>query len=71
MRLKMGDSDTTRREKLKTEQLDVPDAQGHFGRFGGRFVAETLISALDDLSEDYEKAAKIRDEINKRSSEES
>lgn len=52
----MSDSDTTRRERLSAEQLDAPDAQGHFGRFGGRFVAETLISALDDLTEDYEKA---------------
>ncbi len=27
----------------------VPDATGHFGRFGGRFVPEALIAALDDL----------------------
>ena len=24
----------------------VPDANGHFGRFGGRFVAETLVGPL-------------------------
>ncbi|HBF10051.1 MAG: tryptophan synthase subunit beta [Pseudomonadota bacterium] len=33
-----------------------PDALGHFGRFGGRFVSETLISAIEELTEDYEKA---------------
>ena len=27
----------------------VPDATGHFGQFGGRFVPEALIAALDDL----------------------
>jgi tryptophan synthase beta chain len=28
---------------------EMPDANGHFGRFGGRFVPETLIAPLDDL----------------------
>jgi tryptophan synthase beta chain len=27
----------------------LPDASGHFGRFGGRFVPEALIAALDEL----------------------
>jgi tryptophan synthase beta chain len=27
----------------------VPDSTGHFGRFGGRFVPEALIAALDEL----------------------
>lgn len=30
-----------------------PDERGHFGIFGGRFVSETLISALDDLTAMY------------------
>ncbi len=34
----------------------VPDARGRFGDFGGRFVPETLTQALDQLSEEYEKA---------------
>ena len=34
----------------------VPDARGRFGEFGGRFVPETLTQALDQLSEEYEKA---------------
>lgn len=32
-----------------------PDAQGHFGNYGGRFVAETLIAALDELNAAYTK----------------
>jgi tryptophan synthase beta chain len=34
---------------------DMPDARGHFGRFGGTFVAETLIEALEELRVMYEK----------------
>ena len=28
---------------------DLPDDRGHFGPYGGVFVAETLIRALDEL----------------------
>src|SRR3954466_12953110 len=31
-----------------------PDETGHFGIFGGRFVPEALIAALDELTEAYE-----------------
>jgi tryptophan synthase beta chain len=34
----------------------VPDASGHFGIYGGRFVPESLISALDELETYYEAA---------------
>ncbi|MDP3678325.1 MAG: tryptophan synthase subunit beta [Methylotenera sp.] len=34
---------------------DMPDARGHFGRFGGTFVAETLVEALEELRVMYEK----------------
>jgi tryptophan synthase beta chain len=34
----------------------VPDSRGRFGEFGGRFVPETLTRALDQLSEEYDKA---------------
>ncbi|MDW8321334.1 MAG: tryptophan synthase subunit beta [Armatimonadota bacterium] len=34
----------------------APDARGHFGIFGGRFVPETLIPALDELEREYRKA---------------
>ena len=33
-----------------------PDAQGRFGPYGGRYVPETLMDALRQLTEDYEKA---------------
>jgi tryptophan synthase beta chain len=33
-----------------------PDAQGHFGPYGGTFVAETLIHALDELKVAYAEA---------------
>jgi len=32
---------------------DLPDASGHFGPYGGVFVSETLIYALDQLKEAY------------------
>jgi tryptophan synthase beta chain len=32
-----------------------PDARGHFGSYGGTFVAETLIHALDELKSAYER----------------
>jgi tryptophan synthase beta chain len=31
-----------------------PDARGHFGPYGGSFVAETLVHALDELRDAYE-----------------
>jgi tryptophan synthase beta chain len=33
-----------------------PDAGGHFGAFGGRYVAETLVPLLLDLEQSYHKA---------------
>jgi len=38
----------------KDKQL--PDSRGYFGQFGGRFVPETLMPALDELETAYEKA---------------
>ncbi len=34
----------------------VPDKHGHFGKFGGMFVPETLMAALTELTAEYEKA---------------
>jgi tryptophan synthase beta chain len=34
---------------------DMPDERGHFGQFGGTFVAETLVEALEELRVMYEK----------------
>src|SRR3954465_9102837 len=33
---------------------NLPDQNGHFGQYGGVFVAETLIQALDQLKAEYE-----------------
>jgi tryptophan synthase beta chain len=34
----------------------LPDAGGHFGRYGGRFVPEALVAALDQLDRAYRDA---------------
>jgi tryptophan synthase beta chain len=34
----------------------VPDALGHFGPFGGRYVPETLMAALEELAEGFDAA---------------
>jgi tryptophan synthase beta chain len=34
---------------------DLPDERGHFGPYGGVFVAETLVHALDELKRAYER----------------
>jgi len=36
----------------------MPDRKGHFGRFGGKFVPETLMPALAELEEAYQEARK-------------
>lgn len=37
----------------KVDYSAVPDVNGHFGPYGGRFVSETLMHALDELEEIY------------------
>ena len=39
-------------------QRDVPDELGRFGKYGGKFVPETLMAALDQLEEAYRAARK-------------
>jgi tryptophan synthase beta chain len=34
----------------------LPDAQGHFGPYGGRFVPETLVHPLQQLEDEYARA---------------
>lgn len=34
----------------------VPDARGHFGKYGGRFVPEALVAALDELDAAFRAA---------------
>ena len=40
---------------LPTQPYNMPDARGHFGPYGGTFVSETLMHALDDLKNMYAK----------------
>ena len=39
----------------KTNNYNYPDKNGRFGSFGGRYVSETLISALEELESLYKK----------------
>jgi len=44
-----------------------PDQHGHWGKFGGRYVPETLVAPLDELTNEFMRAredAKFRDEFN-------
>ncbi|MEI6861313.1 MAG: tryptophan synthase subunit beta [Verrucomicrobiota bacterium] len=40
------------------DRFSLPDAGGHFGPYGGVFVPETLMTALDELGAAYETAKK-------------
>ncbi|MFT7405949.1 tryptophan synthase subunit beta [Zhongshania sp.] len=42
----------------KADFSRFPDAAGHFGIYGGRFVAETLVFALDELDAAYRRLRK-------------
>ena len=38
------------------KKYNLPDSTGHFQKFGGKYVPETLIPALIDFEKNYEKA---------------
>ena len=42
---------------------DLPDENGHFGPYGGRFVAETLMGPIEELRQAYERYVKDPDFI--------
>lgn len=42
-------------------QYDMPDEAGHFGPYGGKFVAETLMEPIKELDEAYQKYVKDPD----------
>ena len=44
--------------ELEVDPLNLPDARGHFGPYGGMYVPETLMTPLFELSEAYEAARK-------------
>jgi tryptophan synthase beta chain len=43
-------------DQPRFDRLSVPDAGGHFGRYGGVFVPETLMTALEELGTAYDLA---------------
>jgi tryptophan synthase beta chain len=52
---------------MSTAITSQPDAKGHFGPYGGVFVPETLMTALEELTQAYEAARKdpeFRRELN-------
>lgn len=46
------------------QNYNFPDENGHFGPYGGTFVAETLIEALDELKVMYEQFKEDKDFLN-------
>ncbi len=42
----------------KLSSAKMPDARGHFGPYGGRFVPETLVHPLQELEDEYRRAQK-------------
>ncbi len=51
-------------EETDFEPTDMPNASGHFGKFGGMYVPETLMTPLYELTKAY-KAAKQDPEYNR------
>jgi len=47
--------------KQTVDYSAMPDERGHFGIYGGRFVSETLMQALDELRDAYEKFSTDKD----------
>ena len=41
--------------------FDGPDSSGHFGPYGGVFVGETLIAAVEELAKVYDRFSKNED----------
>lgn len=51
----------TKVKVITKEAAILPDTKGHFGPYGGRFVAETLMGPLEELTRAYEKYLKDAD----------
>lgn len=48
-------NDTANKSSDEIDYASMPDEHGHFGIYGGIFASETLMQALDELCEAYEK----------------
>jgi tryptophan synthase beta chain len=44
----------------RTNVKQLPDKSGHFGQFGGKYVPETLMAALDELERAYRQSCRDR-----------
>jgi tryptophan synthase beta chain len=47
--------------KQTIDYAAMPDDRGHFGIYGGRFVSETLMQALDELRDAYDRFSRDKD----------
>ena len=47
----------------KTKNINLPDARGHFGKFGGKYVIETLMPALESLEKLYNDLFLLENDI--------
>lgn len=54
----MSATETENAVKTAQDLFDGPDASGHFGRFGGVFVGETLMAAVEELDRVYRQLSK-------------
>ncbi|OFE11464.1 tryptophan synthase subunit beta [Pseudohongiella acticola] len=52
----MSDSESV--ATTEQDQFSGPDLAGHFGRYGGIFVGETLMAAVEELDQVYRKLSK-------------
>jgi hypothetical protein len=57
-RRRMGSISCTAAPEAEQKTLQRPDKTGRYGRFGGKYVPETLISALAELEQAYDEARK-------------
>src|SRR5271163_1067241 len=55
----MATAATTKKMRSQTSSPKAPTA-GRFGAYGGRYVPETLMAALDELEREYERAKRDR-----------
>ena len=49
---------TKSHKQTKVTDYHLPDERGHFGPYGGLFVAETLMESIEELNEAYAKYMK-------------
>lgn len=48
-------------EDICNDYYSMPDERGHFGVYGGKFVAETLMEPIEELRQAYEKVKNDKD----------